>query len=152
MDSSPGIPLLEPWQRELLAECRVARLGTVAVDGRPHLVPVCYALVDETIVIAIDEKPKRGSNLARLRNIARDGRVSFLVDRYDDDWTQLAWLRVDGAALVVANGSERPDALAGLRMRYAQYAAMALESLPLIVISPTNINGWRWQAGPSHRP
>lgn len=137
--------MFEPWQRELLASQPVARLATIAADGRPHLVPVCFALLGETIVIAIDEKPKRpGIELARLRNIQRDPRVTLLADHYEDDWERLAWVRIDGLARVFARGDERPLGLEGLRARYPQYRAMGLESLPLIEIVPERIVGWRY--------
>ena len=137
--------MFERWQRELLESLPVARLATISGDGRPHLVPVCFALLDETIVIAIDEKPKRtGAELTRLRNIRRDPRVTYLADRYEADWQQLAWVRVDGRAKILANGAERPLALAALRDRYPQYRSMALEALPMIEIVAEKVTGWRF--------
>ena len=140
-------PVFEPWHRDLIAELRVARLATIAPDGRPHLVPVCYALLEGRLAIAVDEKPKRSTELARLRNIRRDPRVTLLFDRYDDDWSHLAWVRVDAHAQVHPTGSEWPEALEALRARYSQYAGMALESLPLIVATPERVTGWSWTAG-----
>ncbi|MBI5948515.1 MAG: TIGR03668 family PPOX class F420-dependent oxidoreductase [Chloroflexi bacterium] len=137
---------MEAWQAELLDECRVARLGTIAADGRPRLVPVCYALVDGEIVIAVDEKPKRGGKLARVRDIERDPRATLLVDRYDEDWVRLAWVRFDCRATVEPAGDRLPGALVALRARYPQYAAMALEGLPVIVLLPEGVVGWRWGA------
>jgi PPOX class probable F420-dependent enzyme len=137
--------MFESWQQQLLADARHAILGTVAADGRAHLVPVCYALDAGAIVIAIDEKPKSGSPLARLRNIARDARVTLLIERYDDDWTELAWLRIDGRATVLDTGGERPRALLALRERYPQYGDMRLEALPLIVVEIEASRAWRWQ-------
>lgn len=139
--------MFEPWQLALIDALRVARLATISADGRPHLVPVCYALVGGQFAIAIDEKPKRGGRLTRLRNIDRDPRVTLLFDRYEDDWTRLAWVRVDARASTHATGSLWPEALPALRARYPQYAAMALESLPLIAITPERVTGWRWTEG-----
>lgn len=136
--------VFEAWHLELVGSEPVARLGTIGADGTPHLVPVCFALVERRIVIAIDEKPKRGGRLARIANIERDARVTLLVDHYEDDWAQLAWVRIDGEAEVMAAGSEWPEALEALRARYSQYREMALESLPLIVIRPRRAAGWRW--------
>lgn len=123
----------------------MARLSTLTADGAPHLVPVCYALLeDDTLVIAIDEKPKRPGRLARLRHIDGDARVALLVDLYDDDdWERLAWVRVDGEASVVEVAGERPEALEALRRRYRQYRAMGLEERPLIVIEARRVTGWR---------
>lgn len=134
----------EPWQRDLLEASRVARLATIGPAGEPHLVPVCFALAGGRVVIAIDEKPKRtATRLARLRNIARDPRITFLADRYDDDWQTLAWVRIDGQATVFERGEDQPAALAALRARYRQYAEMRLEELPLIAIEPLRVTAWR---------
>lgn len=140
----PPMALFEPWERDLLDELRVARLATVAADGRPHLVPVCYAFVDGTVVVPIDEKPKRSTRLERMLNIERDPRVTLLFDRYHEDWTRLAWVRVDGTARVLARGDQFARALDALRARYKQYAEMALEERPLIVVEMDGARSWRW--------
>ena len=140
--------MFAPHEAALLAECRTAVLATIAPGGRPRLVPVCYASDGGTIVIAVDEKPKRPGELARIRDIRRDPRVTLLVQRYDDAWQQLAWIRVEGEAAIIERGAHRPGALAALRARYPQYAAMRLESLPLIVITPGRVVSWRWD-GPA---
>jgi PPOX class probable F420-dependent enzyme len=138
---------LSAWERALIEESRAARLATIGPRGLPALVPVCYAFIEDRFVIPIDEKPKSGRPLARLQNIDRDPRVSLLMDRYDDDWTQLAWLRIEGTAAAI-DGSAWPAAIVALRGRYPQYAGMALETRPLIVITPTRSRSWRW---PSRR-
>ncbi len=135
--------MFEPWQRELMETSRVARLATIARDGSPHVVPVCYAMAGEQFVIAVDEKPKRSTRLARLANIERDPRVSLLVDHYDEDWQALRWIRVDGRATVEERGGERPEAIAALRARYPQYEEMRIEALPLIIVSPERVVEWR---------
>jgi PPOX class probable F420-dependent enzyme len=132
------------WEQELIEAAKVGRLATIAAGGRPHIVPVCYALVDGRFVIAIDEKPKSGRRLARLRNIERDPRVSLLIDRYDDDWSRLAWVRIDGQAAIRECGESWPVALAALRRRYRQYEGMALEGRPLIEVTPASVRSWRW--------
>jgi PPOX class probable F420-dependent enzyme len=137
---------LEAWQRDLVEFSRVARLATLNPDGAPHLVVVCFAEVDGRFVIPVDEKPKRSTRLARLRNIERDSRVSLLFDHYDEDWTQLAWLRLDGRAEILEHGPEIAPALTALRIRYVQYLGMSLETLPLIVVEPVRATAWRWQA------
>lgn len=134
----------EHWQSALIHELRVARLGTIGPTGLPHLVPVCYALVDGRVFIPVDEKPKSSRNLARLRNIERDPHVSLLFDRYDDDWTQLAWVRIDGIATVAERGDSNRAALSELRARYHQYDSMELESAPLVSVAPLKLTAWRW--------
>lgn len=140
-------PALANWQAELTDTLRVARLATVTPEGAPHVVPVCYARDAGSFVTPVDEKPKTSRRLARLRNIAHQAKVSLLFDRYSDDWTALAWVRVDGLATVLERGDERPAALDALRARYPQYRQMALEALPLIVIEPIAVAGWRWANG-----
>lgn len=108
--------------RALFASAPVARLATVAPDGAPHLVPVCFALTGDSVYTAVDGKPKRTSNLARLANIAAEPRVALLADHYDDDWTRLWWVRVDGDAQVVVDPDERARAVATLAAAYVQYA------------------------------
>ena len=131
----------------LIDECRVARLGMVAPGGAPQVLPVCFAFVEGRFAIAIDEKPKSGRRLARLRNIVHEPRVSLLLDRYEEDWTRLAWLRIEGKAVALDRGDANIGALAALRARYPQYASMDLESRPLIVLEPLSLAGWRWASG-----
>ena len=103
------------------AEARVARLATAGADGRPHLVPVTFAVHDDVVVIAVDHKPKTTTNLRRLRNIRENEQVSLLVDHYDEDWSRLWWVRVDGVARVLVDEAERAEPVAWLRAKYEQY-------------------------------
>jgi PPOX class probable F420-dependent enzyme len=101
----------------------VARLATVRADGTPHLVPVCFALEsgDTTAVSIVDGKPKRRMSLQRLDNVRAQPRISILVDHYDDDWTQLWWVRVDGTAEVIERGPAYARAVELLTTKYSQY-------------------------------
>jgi len=93
--------------RDLFTGASVARLATVRPDGRPHLVPIVFAVAGDVIVTAVDEvKPKRTRALARLANIAAEPRVSVLADHYDEDWTRLWWVRADGTATVVGSDAD----------------------------------------------
>ena len=85
---------------------RVAHLATADANGRPHVVPVCFAYLNRRIYIAIDEKPKRSLRLKRLRNIEENPRVALVLDRYDEDWSRLAWVLVQGTAAVLDRGPE----------------------------------------------
>jgi PPOX class probable F420-dependent enzyme len=135
---------LDPGQaRALLAAARVARLATVRADGAPHVVPICFVLAGDAIYTAVDEKPKRTRDLARLANIAAEPRVALLADHYDDDWTRLWWVRVDGEAAVVSDPDERAGALAALAAAYQQYAA-APPAGAVVGIVPRRWSGWRW--------
>src|SRR5258706_15176176 len=95
--------------RARFAASQVARLATVGADSLPHLVAVCFALDGDRIVTAIDHKPKRTTQLRRLRNIRANPNVCLLADYYDaDDWTALWWARADGTARILEPGA--PDA------------------------------------------
>jgi PPOX class probable F420-dependent enzyme len=135
----------------ILAAWPVARLATLAADGRPQLVPIVFAQSGGALWSPIDGKPKRGVELARVRNLRRDARVSLLLDHYDADWTKLWWLRVDGRAEVVSGvGVEARAAAGALRAKYPAYASGVT---PLFAGEPTLIRiaiekrtGWRASA------
>jgi PPOX class probable F420-dependent enzyme len=135
---------MTPSERLFLETARVGHLATVDRLGRPHVVPVCYALLDGALYTPLDEKPKRSDpgELRRVRNIAANPAVCLTVDRYDEDWARLAWLQVRGRAGLVEAPAERERAIAALRARYPQYKSMALESRPLIRIDPTRLVAW----------
>lgn len=118
-------------------EAEVARLATAGQDGQPHLVPIVFAVSGNTIVTAVDGKPKSTTRLKRLANITANPKVSLLVDRYDRDWTQLWWIRVDGVATI----TEDAAALDLLRTKYRQYQQVPLDG-PVITISVERIKTW----------
>jgi PPOX class probable F420-dependent enzyme len=119
----------------------VAVLGTVGADGAPHLVPVTYLPDGDHVYIAIDSKPKRTTDLRRLRNIAANPRVSLLVDHYEADWARLWWVRADGTAEVTdvaALSTGLPTALADRYPRYREDPPRG----PVIDIHVTRWTGW----------
>jgi PPOX class probable F420-dependent enzyme len=101
----------------------VARLATVDADGRPHLVPCCFAVDGDVAYSVVDHKPKRSTALRRLDNIRAHPDVCLLVDHYEDDWSALWWVRFDGTARVVTDGPEHSRAVALLMAKYEQYRA-----------------------------
>jgi PPOX class probable F420-dependent enzyme len=115
--------------RELFAAARVARLATADGAGVPHLVPVTFVVESlrdggqdtDVVWFAVDHKPKSGTNLRRLRNIAANPLVSFLADCYDEDWSRLWWVRADGVADVLRAPEQRREPVALLREKYPQY-------------------------------
>ena len=129
-------------QIAFVEEQRVAHLATADADGRPHVVPVCFAYAEARFYIAIDEKPKRSLRLKRLRNIAENPQVAIVFDRYDEDWSRLGWVLVQGTAAVIDGGTEHERALAILRERYAQYRSMALEGRPVIRVTAERVSSW----------
>ncbi len=135
--------LSEP-QRRFLAGQRVAHLATADARGMPHVVPVCFALSDATLYITIDEKPKRrpGALLKRLRNIAENPQVALVADRYDEDWTRLGWVMLQGQAEVLREGPEHAQAQALLRARYPQLEPMRIAALPVIAMRIEHAASW----------
>jgi PPOX class probable F420-dependent enzyme len=133
------------WAVEMLRTARVGRLATADAAGQPLVVPVCFALVEGRLYSAVDAKPKRTRELRRLRNVAENPRVSLVVDVWDEDWTKLAWVMVEGTAGVLTTDLERAPALAALVAKYPQYAVMNLVTTagPVLAITPTRVVAWR---------
>jgi PPOX class probable F420-dependent enzyme len=129
--------------REKFQRARVARLATVDENSQPHLVPVCFELVEDRIVSVVDAKPKSTPELRRLANIRAHPRVSLLVDEYDDDWTRLWWVRADGAARVVESGADRADAVAALTAKYPQYEEQPPGG-PVVEVTVDRWVGWAY--------
>jgi len=124
---------------------RAARLATADADGHPHVVPVCYAFDGARFYTPLDEKPKRAGDraLRRVRNIEARHEASLVIDRYDDDWSRLGYVLVSGPAGLLEPGDPaHAVALARLRERYPQYRAMALESRPVISLTPASVASW----------
>ena len=143
---------LPAFASELLYESRVARLGTADGAGQPLVVPVCYVFDGRACFSALDAKPKRLAprQLRRVRNIAENPHVSLTVDRYDEDWSRLCWVIVQGRADILTEGSERASAVDLLRSKYAQYRGMGLDrdTATVIRISPERTLHWRWEDPP----
>ena len=125
----------------LLERSRVATLATVSADGSPHLVPVVFALDGIDIVTSVDGKPKTGRVLARIENIARDPRVTLLAHHYEEDWSKLFWVRVDGRATLEEAGETFVRALDSLRNRYPQYESVDLTG-PVVRITIESTTTW----------
>jgi PPOX class probable F420-dependent enzyme len=119
----------------------VARLATVNADGRPHIVPISFALDVQVLYFAVDAKPKMSTDLKRLRNIAANPAVAVLVDHYEDDWDKLWWIRLDGSAGIVTDHDEIERALDLLESRYEQYRANRPGG-PVVAVSIERRSGW----------
>ena len=135
-------------QSDFLHAARVAHLATADSTGAPHLVPVCFCLLNGAAYISIDEKPKRTDRpLKRLRNILENPQVALTVDRWDEDWSRLAWVMLRGRADILDSGAEHDAAQAVLRKKYPQYRTMDLAPLPVIAIRIGNVLSWGTLAG-----
>jgi PPOX class probable F420-dependent enzyme len=127
--------------RRRITTMSVARLATVGRDGRPHIVPITFAATEDAVYFAIDRKPKKTTDLQRLRNIEANPAVSVLVDHYEDDWNNLWWVRIDGHARVLREGPDFDEAIALLAERYPQYRRGAPDG-PAVKITIERISGW----------
>jgi coenzyme F420-0:L-glutamate ligase/coenzyme F420-1:gamma-L-glutamate ligase len=138
--------LSEPRVLEFLTAARVARMATADQAAAPHAIPICFWFDSTRFYFAIDEKPKRatGSGLKRMRNIAQNPRVALIVDHYEEDWSQLAYVLIHGAARVVDDNEEYMLALRHLRDKYRQYRAMRLspDKNPIVRIEPERVHVW----------
>ena len=143
--------MLSADQRAFIEQARVARLATIGPDGTPHLVPVCFALLGESVFVPIDEKPKRpGVVLQRLRNIAARPSACLLVDHYQEDWSGLGWVMLRGRAEILTAGAEYAAAQVAAQARYKQLAAMRLDGLAVIALRVSRVRAWG-AVGPSSR-
>ncbi|HKY50728.1 MAG TPA: TIGR03668 family PPOX class F420-dependent oxidoreductase [Candidatus Limnocylindria bacterium] len=139
------MPELSHAARELLASARTAHLATSDQYARPHVVPIVFAWRDGVLYTALDRKPKRDDDwhaLRRVRNIETNGRVAVVVDRYDEDWTRLAYVLLEGVATILESGDERDGAAKLLRDKYAQYERLSLEGRPVIRVDIERAVEW----------
>ncbi|PYS03519.1 MAG: TIGR03668 family PPOX class F420-dependent oxidoreductase [Acidobacteria bacterium] len=130
---------------DFLTRMRVGRLATADAAGQPHVVPVVFATDGRNIYTPLDEKPKRVQprELKRVRNLFENPKVAFIVDHYEEEWTQLSWLLVRGTGTLVENGEAHVTGVRLLQKKYAQYEKMSLKDRPLIVIAPSDVTSWK---------
>ena len=143
--SEAGIAGASAWALALLRDARVGRLATADAAGRPLVVPVCYVFDGTRCYSAVDAKPKSTRNLRRLRNIADNPQVSLVVDVWDEDWSRLCWVIVEGRAEVLTSGAEFSRAIDLLVAKYAQYATLPLDRAggAVVAITPERVLAWR---------
>jgi PPOX class probable F420-dependent enzyme len=132
---------LPPWAVELLEAERVARLAFLDEQDRPRVLPVTYAVREGAVWSAIDDKPKRAAEPARVRRLRRRPEAALCVDRYSDDWSELAWVQLLGRIDVLPL-RESPGALAALAARYPVYAERTPPG-PLLRLSVERALSWR---------
>jgi len=123
---------------------RVARLATGDRNGRPHVIPICYAFDGKALYSPIDEKPKKISplKLKRITNIRENPRVAVVIDHYDENWKKLAYVLITGRAAILLAGQKHKKAALLLRRKYPQYRRMAIDQRPMIRIVPSRVTSW----------
>ncbi len=143
-------PVVSPEVAEFLKAARVARLGTADAAGQPLVVPICYAFDGRHCYSAIDGKPKRQApeRLKRVKNIRENARVCFLVDHYDEEWSRLRYVVLQGRADLLSEGTEFAYAVDLLLEKYVQYRAMRIDrdSGLVIKITPERVIEWSFAA------
>ena len=136
------VPALDEAEaRRRVADARVARLATIDADGRPHLVPIVFALDGDTVYSAVDAKPKRSRRLRRIENARTRPDVTLLVDAYEGDWSRLWWVRLRGRARVLDAGDESERALELLAAKYEQYRDEP-PAPPVLAVDVVDWRGW----------
>lgn len=138
--------MTEEEARRRITVARVGRLASVDRNGRPHVVPICFALSGDRVVSVVDHKPKQTVQLRRLENVRRNPDVQLVVDHYDDDWSALWWVRMSGRGRVLDSGTTREKAIDLLADKYRQYREHRPDG-PVLVIDVTQISGWQATIG-----
>ena len=136
---------LDAKSRALLDSARVAHLATADQYARPHVVPIVFVLDGDRLYFPLDRKPKREDDwhmLRRVRNIETNGRTSIVIDRYDEDWTTLAWVLLEGVATILETGGERDTAVAALAGKYDQYKSGGLSDRPVVRVQIERAVSW----------
>jgi PPOX class probable F420-dependent enzyme len=143
--SEAGIAGAPAWALALLRDARVGRLATADAAGRPLVVPVCYVFDGTRCYSAVDAKPKSTRNLRRLRNIADNPQVSLVVDVWDEDWSRLCWVIVEGRAEILTGGAEFTGAVDRLVAKYPQYRDLPLDrgDGAVVALTPLRVLSWR---------
>ena len=137
-----------------ISDGRVGRLGTADPTGQPLVVPICYAWDGAALFSALDAKPKSRpvDALKRIRNIRENAKVSVVIDRYDEDWSELRYVIIQGEARLLTGGDEFTRGVDLLLAKYPQYRAMGLgrdEGL-MIVVEPSKVTHWELRPDVSH--
>ena len=139
--SCERLTALPSEQSELLHGARSGVLTTIGESGMPHSVPVVFVTLGDAIITPIDDKPKEGVDLVRVRNLASNPRAALLVDRWDEDWRRLGWVMLQGTARV----ESRNVGESAFKARYPQYNENMTPGTRSIVLSPQRIIWWTWE-------
>lgn len=140
----PAAYPLSGAHEEFIRSARVGHLASASAQGLPHVMPVCFELIEGRIYIGLDSKPKSvdASRLRRVRNITENPSVSFLVDRYDEDWSRLGYVLVRATATMCESEHERGCVVRALRSKYPQYQTMLPDDPPVIRVTPVSVSSW----------
>lgn len=131
-------------ERIFLGRIRVARLATADSTGQPYVIPIVFAVDSHRLYTPLDNKPKtvEPRELKRVRNMLQNPKVAVVIDHYDENWSQLAWVLVTGQAAILERGEAYDAGVRLLEEKYSQYNQMPLEGRPLIAITPIRVTNW----------
>ena len=151
----PDAWTMTPEQLAFTTAARTATLATIGTNGRPRLVPICFVAGAagsdgrSRLYSSIDEKPKRSTDphdLARVRDLLVLPEATLLVDRRSEDWSRLAWLRLECRGEILEpeprERAEHAAAVAALRAKYEQYRDHRLEERPIIRFIVDRVSAW----------
>ena len=140
-----------PEVKQFIHEHRVGRMATADTNGRPHLIPFCYAYCDPFLYMALDLKSKKVpiQKLQRVQNIMSNPKVAILIDDYLEDWEQLAFVLLRGQAELISEGTERGHAINLLKRKYHQYKKMGIDQCPVIKITIASYSTWKENTTPN---
>jgi PPOX class probable F420-dependent enzyme len=135
---------LSPSQLRFIHAARVAHLATASLTSQPHVIPICFVFDGKYFYSPIDEKPKRTNpaKLKRVRNLRENAQSALVIDRYSEDWKNLAYVLIHGTAKILHRGAAHAHAVRRLRRKYPQYRQMAIHSRPMIQIRPVRWIFW----------
>ena len=140
----PSVSRLSPSALRFIRAARVAHLATAGLNGQPHVIPICFVFDGKYFYSPIDEKPKRTSpaKLKRVINIQANPQAALVIDRYSEVWKHLAYVLIVGKAKILYRGAVHAEAVRRLRRKYPQYRQMAIQSRPMIQITPISWTFW----------
>lgn len=149
MPPSPAVPIPPPVAG-FIASARVGRLATADAGGQPMVVPICYAFDGQALYSAVDAKPKQAApeGLRRIRNLRENPRVSIVIDQYDEDWTRLRYVIIQGQADLLTEGPQFARGVDLLVAKYTQYRTLVLprERGLMIRVTPTRVSSWQYSS------
>ena len=140
----PSNNILTGDAERFVSSARVARLASASPDARPHIIPVCFEVMDGRVYIGLDVKPKSvdALRLRRVRNVVANPQAALIVDRYDEDWSQLGYALITASATLHLDEPERAAAIRALKRKYAQYETMLPDDAYVIRLTPIRVTAW----------
>jgi PPOX class probable F420-dependent enzyme len=149
MQSSPAPPIPAPVAG-FISSSRVGRLATADAGGQPLVVPICYAFDGQALYSAVDAKPKRTppAGLKRIRNLRENPHVSIVIDHYEEDWSRLRYVIIQGEADLLTEGVAFAHAVDLLVAKYSQYRTLGLarEQGLMIRVTPRHVSSWQYSS------